>query len=136
MHSKKHLKLVHSASLRPEDWLRFVHLDPFPGQWSRLKLGETELQALEVCIMSAPLLGRVVPGTGGLRKARFSTSDEGKGKSGSYRVFYVYYEEYGTVILWAIIDKGEKADLTKAQCNAIGQQIARLKRLLDQGVIK
>ncbi len=136
MHSKEHLKLIHPPSLRPEDWLRFVLIDPFPGQWARLKLTEAAMQALEVCILSAPLMGSVIPGTGGLRKARFTSPGSDKGKSGAYRVFYVYFPEYGTVILWAIVAKGQSADLRAADRNAIAKQIGRFKRLLDQGVIR
>jgi hypothetical protein len=136
MHTKSHLTLIHAATMKPEDWLRFVWIDPFPGQWARLKLSEECAQALEVCIMAAPLAGTVVPGAGGLRKVRFATRGSGKGKSGSYRVSYTYFAEYGLVILWAIIAKGQAEDLTKADCNAIAKQIGRLKTLLDQGAIR
>jgi len=94
------------------------------------------LQALEVFIMMNPKVGHVVPGTGGLRKARFSTPESDQGKSGAYRVFYVYLAEYGLVLLWAIIAKGQYADLTKADRNTIAKQIDRYKRLLEQGVIR
>src|SRR5258705_2816285 len=103
MHAKKNFKVGHSASMRPEDWLRFIHIDPFPGQWKRLKLSEEDLQALEVFIASAPTMAPVVPGSGGLRKFRFAVPGSQRGKSGAYRVFYVYFEDYGHVILWAII---------------------------------
>jgi hypothetical protein len=46
------------------------------------------------------------------------------------------FPEYGIVVLWAVIDKVQKANLTKAQRNAIAAQIARLRRLLDQGAIR
>jgi hypothetical protein len=86
--------------------------------------------------MAAPLDGVVVPEAGGLRKLRFTAPDSSRGKSGSYRVFYVFFQEYGIVVLWAIIDKAQKANLTKAQRNGIVLQIARLRRLLDQGAIR
>jgi hypothetical protein len=136
MDSKGHRKGVPSASLRPLDWLRFVQIDPFPGQWNRLKLGERALEVLEFQIISAPRDGVVVPEAGGLRKLRFAAPASEKGKSGSYRVFYVYFPEYGIVVLWAVIDKVQKANLTKAQRNAIALQIARLRRLLDEGAIR
>jgi hypothetical protein len=136
MDSKKHPKAVPSAHLSPLVGLRVVQIDPFPGQWNRLKLDERALEALELCVMRAPLGGVVVPEAGGLRKVRFTTPESGRGKSGSYRVFYAYFQEYGIVVLWAIIDKVEKANLTKAQRNAIAQQIACLRRLLEQGAIR
>ena len=136
MHPKEHRKDVPSAHLRPQVGLRFVQIDPFPGQWNRLKLDERALEALEVYITTAPLGGVVVPEAGGLRKVRFATPGSVKGKSGSYRVFYAYFQEYGIVVLWAIIDKVQRANLTKSQRNGIAVQIARLRRLLDQGVIR
>lgn len=128
--------MVHPAPVRPEDWLRFIHLDPFAGQWHRLKLGDEDLRALEVCIMASPDQGAVVSGAGGLRKVRFTAPGSGKGKSGSYRVFYVSFPDHGHVVLWAIIAKGERENLTKADRNAIAKQIERLKGLLDKGVIR
>jgi hypothetical protein len=136
MHSKLDLTLIHPASLKPEDWLRFVEIEPFPGQWARLKLTDHDLMMLQIVICSAPKMGSVIPGTGGLRKARFSTGDSDKGKSGSFRVFYVFFQEYGIVILWAIVAKNEKSDLTKAEKNAIATVLGRYKRLLEEGRIR
>jgi hypothetical protein len=86
--------------------------------------------------MAAPLVGVVVPEAGGLRKVRFTAPDSARGKSGPYRVFYALFQEYGIIVLWAIVDKGQRANLTKAQRNGIALQIARLRRLLDQGAIR
>ena len=68
MHSKEQLSLTHSATLRPEDFLRFVEVDPFPRLWSSLKLEDRDLQALQIGIMAAPSIHPVIPGTNGLRK--------------------------------------------------------------------
>lgn len=137
MHSKEHHTLVHDAALKPEDWLRFVQLPPFPGQWTRLGLSDDYLRALEIAIMAAPdKAGVVIPGTDGLRKVRFTTPDSGRGKSGAYRVFYVYFPEHGIVTLMAIVAKGQRSDLSKADRNALAAEIGRLRRLLDQGVIQ
>jgi len=134
MYSKEHLILVHSASIRPEDLLTFVQVDPFPAQWGRLKLTEADLQILELRILAEPLMGTVIPGTKGLRKARFSIPGSDKGKSGSFRVFYFYARAYGTVFLWAIIAKGVSDDLSMADRNAIATEIERTKRILKRGV--
>lgn len=136
MHSKEHHTLSHSASIRPEDWLRFVQIDPFPRMWSQLQLKDEDLRALEIGIMASPAGYVVIPGTGGMRKLRFSTPDSGRGKRGSYRVYYVYLADYGTVLLMAILSKGEKADLSKADKNALATVIARLKSLLERGAIR
>ncbi len=136
MHLNLELSLMHSPALKPEDYLRFVEIEPFPGQWSRLKLNDEDLAMLQVCICSDPKAGTVIVGAGGLRKVRFAMSDSGKGKSGSYRVYYVYFQEYGIVILWGIVAKTQKADLTKAEKNVIAAVIERYQRLLDKGGIR
>jgi mRNA-degrading endonuclease RelE of RelBE toxin-antitoxin system len=118
------------------DLLRFVQLPPFPRQWDSLKLGGEELAELEVAIMSAPEKGVVIPATNGLRKCRFVPRGTGQGKSGGYRVFYVYLPDQGTVLLWAIIAKNERANLSKADRNALSQQIGRIRTLLAEGSIQ
>jgi hypothetical protein len=40
------------------------------------------------------------------------------------------------VILWAIIAKNQKADLTKAEKNVIATVLGRYKRLLEEGRIQ
>ena len=57
------------------------------------------------------------------------------GKSGGHRIYYVYFPEYGQVILWAVIAKSDKSDLSQSDLKALGQQIAFLKTLLDKGSI-
>jgi hypothetical protein len=128
--------LIDPESLNPEDWLRFAEVEPFPGQWAKLKLTDDDLARLQVALCAEPRMGAVIPGTGGLRKARFAAGDGDRGKSGSYRVFYVYFQEYGIVILWAIVAKNQKADLTKAERNAIATVLGRYRRLLEEGRIR
>ena len=135
MHSKEQLSLVHSASIRPEDFLRFVEIPPFPRLWANLKLEDRDLQALQIGIMAAPSLHPVIPGTNGLRKLRFSKPGSGTGRRGSFRVLYTYYSDYGIVLLMAIIAKNDQ-DLTKADLNALSSVIARSKILLDKGIIR
>ena len=128
--------MVHSFSFRTEDWLRFVQIDPFPRLWAKLRLTDEDLRALEIDILASPSVSPVNPGCGGLRKLRFSTRDKKRGKSGSYRVFYVYFPEYGIVLLMAILARSDKADLTQADKNALAQVISEIKHLLDRGVIR
>ena len=128
--------MIHPASFRPQDWLRFVQIDPFPRMWSSLKLSDDDLRVLEVAIMSLPERPPVISGAKGLRKLRFSKAESDQGKSGSYRIYYVYFPEYATVLLMAIIAKNVQSDLNKADLNALSQVVTRFKHLLDQGAIK
>src|SRR5262249_60918189 len=61
-------------------------------------------------------LGVVVPGTGGLRKARWSAG--GKGKRGGARVIYYSGGDHMPIFMIAIYTKSEKADMTSAEKKA------------------
>jgi hypothetical protein len=128
--------LPHAPSSKPEEWLRFIQIDPFPGQWAKLKLADDDLRAIEMGIMVAPSGSPVVPGTNGLRKMRIAMPGSNRGKRGSYRVYYVYFQEYGMVLLMAILAKNDREDLKKSDKNALSQVITRLKQLLEAGAIR
>lgn len=136
MHRKETHSLNHSPTIRPADWHRFVQIDPFPKLWSKLQLDDDDLRALEIGIMSAPDKNPVVPGAGRLRKLRFKTPDSNRGKSGSYRVYYARFPEYGTILLLAVLAKNDQADLTKADRNQLAKVIERLEKLFEQGVLR
>jgi hypothetical protein len=61
-------------------------------------------------------------GTGGARKRRFGA--RGKGKSGGIRVVSYYAADDVPVFLLAIINKGERSNLSKAECNALRKELA------------
>jgi hypothetical protein len=128
--------LIHSATIRPEDFLRFVEIEPFPRLWADTKLEDRDLQILQIGIMAGPKDHPVIPGSNGLRKLRFSTPQSHAGKRGAYRVYYAYFEEYGIVLLMAILAKNRQSDLTQADLKAIAQLLSRAKNLLDKGVIR
>jgi hypothetical protein len=58
-------------------------------------------------------------GTGGARKVRFA--GRGKGKSGGYRVITFYSGGDLPVFLLTVFAKGERANLSKAERNALAQ---------------
>src|SRR5262249_53177886 len=79
--------------------------------------GMAEEERLEIVnwIASDPVQGDLMPGTGGVRKVRFA--GRGKGKSGGYCVVTYFAAADVPVLLLAIINKGERADLSKAERN-------------------
>ncbi|MBI3406200.1 MAG: hypothetical protein HY046_12175 [Acidobacteria bacterium] len=79
--------------------------------------------------MSDPLRGRIVPGLGGIRKARKGNPLRGKGKSGGFRYFYFYLEHRGRIHLMRLIDKNEQEDLSSQERDVIQRQVAALKTL-------
>ena len=66
-----------------------------------------------------PAAGDLMQGTGGIRKLRWSA--KGKGKSGGVRIIYYYHNESIPLFLLTLFGKGEKANLTKAECNDLAK---------------
>lgn len=84
--------------------------------------------ALERALLHDPDAGAVVGGTGGLRKVRFAPPSRHVGKSGAFRVAYVYFRTAEAVYLLAIFPKNEKANLSaaeKAEARKLIEGIAR-----------
>ena len=62
-----------------------------------------------------PLKGKVIAGTGGIRKLRYSLPQKNKGKRGGARVIYFYYNDRFPLSLLAIFGKNEQENLTVGQ---------------------
>jgi hypothetical protein len=88
------------------------------------KAGLSEDERLEIvnAIAANPASGDVMPGTGGARKVRFP--GRGKGKSGGYRVVTYYSGTDVPALLLALIDKGERANLSKAERNELRKELS------------
>ena len=76
-----------------------------------------EVESLVAYIAENPMAGKAIAGTGGCRKVRVAA--RGKGKSGGYRTMTFYTGDKMPVFLLTVFAKGEKVDLTKAECNAL-----------------
>lgn len=99
----------------------FIQTNEFVKNWERLGLNDNDLRRLELEILKNPKSGKVIRGTGKLRKMRFAFEHEGK--SGSIRICYVDFNIYKTVYLITVYPKNEKDNLSKAECNHIKKVI-------------
>ncbi len=70
----------------------------------------------------SPQAGDPIPGTGGALKRRFA--GRGKGKSGGYRTVSYFAGEDIPVLLLALINKGERADLSQTERNELRKELA------------
>jgi hypothetical protein len=119
--------------LPPEDFLYFYELDEFAEDWKQIGYDiENDLWALQIAIMTNPEAGRVVPDSGGLRKIRFASAREGRGKRGSARVCYVHFKEHGNVLLVVAYGKNDKDDLSPSEKKRIREYIRRTQKWLDE----
>jgi hypothetical protein len=92
----------------------------------RRLLTEREQAALQLAIAADPEAHPVVPGTGGVRKARWTR--QGKGKSGGVRVIYYYWRMVDPeVYLLSMYAKSDQSDMTAADRKAAKRFVEGLK---------
>jgi hypothetical protein len=84
---------------------------------------------LVMFVAANPEAGDIVPETGGVRKLRWAI--EGRGKRGGARVIYYYHSERLPIVMLDMYAKNAKADLTKAERNAMKRRIPKLIRTLQ-----
>ena len=89
------------------------------------KMSDEEMMSAVDLVANDPEAGDVMRGTGGIRKARLA--GRGKGKSGGYRIVYFYGGGDFPVFLLTVFGKGEKANLSQGERNALRQLTAILK---------
>jgi hypothetical protein len=80
------------------------------------------------------MTGDEIAGSGGARKLRFA--GRGKGKSGGYRIITYFGGVDIPVFLLNIFAKGDKANLAKAEVNALKIILTRLGTAYREGVKK
>lgn len=90
----------------------------WPLYWS-----EDERGAFAAYIAQHPTAGDVVPGSGGIRKIRWSRA--GMGKSGGVRVIYFTRNAEGEVVLLTIYAKAKTDNLT-------GAKLKEIRRALEE----
>ena len=117
----------------PKDLLIFTELRGFQTDWKQLGLNvEQDLLSLQWAIMESPRAGAVIQGTGGLRKLRFAPPRWGTGKRGALRVLYVYFEEYGHVLLVTAYAKNEDDRFSEADKKQVKFLIEEERQLLGE----
>ncbi|HMS19986.1 type II toxin-antitoxin system RelE/ParE family toxin [uncultured Sphingorhabdus sp.] len=88
-------------------------------------MSDDERTAAVDLVAANPETGDVMQGTGGVRKVRLA--GKGKGKSGGYRIIYYFGGGDIPVYLLTVFGKGEKANLTQGERNALRSITAILK---------
>ena len=74
-------------------------------------LEDEEYRLLQNEIIVKPESGKIIPGSGGLRKIRWSGS--GRGKRGGSRLIYYWFRGDEIILMLMIYTKNETEDLTK-----------------------
>jgi hypothetical protein len=80
-------------------------------------MSDDERDDLVAFLGANPEAGKIIPETGGIRKLRWGLA--GMGKRGGARVIYYYRSERLPLFLLSAYSKNEKANLSKAERNAM-----------------
>ena len=97
----------------------------FLGAAKNAGIDEEEREALVAMIATNPMAGDVMQGTGGCRKLRYRKP--GMGKSGGYRVISWFGGDDIPVVLLTVFGKNERANLSKAERNALAKLTGQLR---------
>lgn len=106
----------------------FIQTKEFSKNWDLLGFTSEDLRTLENELLNNPKVGKVIRGTGNLRKYRFALPNQGK--SGSVRVCYVDFVIQETIYLITVYSKKEKDNLSEAERNNIKKLINALEKSL------
>lgn len=102
-----------------------IETDAYLSAAKDAKMSDDERKAAVDLIAADPQSGDIMQGTGGVRKARIA--GKGKGKSGGYRVVWWFGGGDIPVFMLTVFGKGEKANLSQAERNALRRLTATLR---------
>jgi mRNA-degrading endonuclease RelE of RelBE toxin-antitoxin system len=89
----------------------------------RALLTDDEYRKLQNELVLRPDAGKIIPGSGGLRKLRWAGS--GRGKRGGVRVIYYWFPQKEVLLMLLMYPKSEQDDLTS-------DQLKTLKRIIER----
>ncbi len=104
--------------------LEFVYLHLFERTRKRV-FTDDEMKELEDTLLENPEDGDLMAGTGGVRKSR--AAHDGRGKSGSGRVAYLYMKTRMTIYFLLAFPKNVQGNLTADQKKAVRGLVADIK---------
>jgi mRNA-degrading endonuclease RelE of RelBE toxin-antitoxin system len=87
-------------------------------------LSEEEYIGLQSFLLQYPESGKIVPGSGGVRKVRWAVS--GRGKSGGARVIYYFKKQDDEIWLLTIYSKNEVENIPAHVLRQIAKEIGNV----------
>ncbi|MBN2549368.1 MAG: hypothetical protein JXB15_09435 [Anaerolineales bacterium] len=82
-----------------------------------------EYRRLQIALVLRPDTGSIIPGSGGLRKTRWSA--QSRGKRSGVRVIYYWAARQDRILMLAIYAKSQRDDLT-------AEQLKTLTRIVEE----
>jgi len=109
----------------------FIYFKIFDKYWSEMGLTIENLIQLENTIMDNPTIGKIIQGTGGVRKMRFILPNN-KGKSGGARILFVDYVSYEKTLLLTVYPKGVKDGITDSEKKQLKKIVEGISKELQK----
>lgn len=106
----------------------FVETSVFSRQREILLPGDDDFRELQLHLLANPTAGVVIPGLGGLRKARWSRGKVQSGKRGGLRIIYAWFPANSIVFLFAVYAKNRLDELSHDQKKKLGELYSRLEK--------
>lgn len=92
---------------------------------SKRRLLAEDYEELKKSLVENPLVGDLIPGTGGVYKIRLKSIS--KGKSGGFRVCYYYYMINEKIFLVLIYQKNKQENITNDEKRTLKRLIEDIK---------
>ena len=86
-------------------------------------LSDEEYRQLQLALILQPDMGAIIPGSGGLRKARWSLA--GRGKRSGVRTIYYWAVSENQILMLLMYAKNEQDNLTR-------EQLKVLRRIIEE----
>ena len=86
-------------------------------------LSDEEYRLLQTQLVANPQLGKIIPGSVGLRKTRWSIGS--RGKRGGVRVIYYWFASDKVILMLLVYPKNVQDDLTH-------QQLRTLRKIINE----
>jgi hypothetical protein len=108
----------------------FIESRPFTQRLTQLAGASADqvLSAIQDELLKNPERGRLVQGTGGVRKARTGNLGRQKGSRGGFRYFFPYLQRKQHIHLLALLDKGEQEDISKEERKVLQALVDQIKK--------
>jgi hypothetical protein len=108
----------------------FIESRAFTREIHRLVPGHADevLSSIQSELQDNSERGDVVPGLGGIRKARTASPLTGKGKRGGLRYMFLYLAHRSHVHLLAVYGKGERLDLRQEEKKVLAALAHQIKQ--------
>ncbi len=84
-------------------------------------LSDDEYLGLQIFLLKYPEVGKIVPGSGGVRKLRWAMA--GRGKRGGVRVIYYFKKHEGEIWMLTIYGKSETENIPAHILRQIAEEV-------------